>query len=71
MDGEADLAKSGDAPFSEPLGESIILYEQPDGDYGDPQLVQLDQLPYRVQLSEHAQVPFSDTLLFLIDWKAL
>ena len=41
--------------FSESLGESIILYEQQDG-YSEQQLVELDHVPYSVQLSDDIQV---------------
>jgi len=55
VDSEESLPKGSQVAYSEQLGESIILYEQQEGEYGDQQVVQLDQLPYGVQITDDTQ----------------
>ncbi|KAF0288826.1 Telomere zinc finger-associated protein [Amphibalanus amphitrite] len=62
VDSTESLSKGDHVAFSDSLGESIILYEQEDG-YTEQQLVELDHVPYSVQLSDDIETSDMTTII--------
>lgn len=52
VDSAEGLPKGSHVAFSETLGDSIILYEQQEDGYSGQELVELDHVPYSVELSD-------------------
>ncbi|XP_037081858.1 zinc finger protein 84-like [Pollicipes pollicipes] len=63
VDSADGLPKGSHVAFSDSLGESIILYEQQEEGFTGQQLVELDHMPYSVQLSDDIQTSEVTTII--------